>query len=340
MDDKKENTEQTDLPAPDNASSYSDLRKTDERQFDRVIEQLIEESEEMRMSRVRQYHTRGLVSMNLGILSVLLGVGGFGWFFLMNADLPLALVCIVGSIVPPIVLNLWTQAPIKTYAREHKTKFMPKLAHALGGFSFHPERGVSSKILEKLVVLPRYRIYDAEDCFMGTYKGVKVLFSEARLYSYNRRNGADFDGIFVLLEVPGDVFEGHTIITSDHKMVKEREKTLWKKLQKVFVSVENPEWDKFVVYSTKPDTAELMLGEKLFKELAEASEIFSDAPLTAVMFGKKYVFMMIPNSEDMFEPSNMFVPITTKTHAMQCRKEISQILEVIDVFDLYKHADH
>ena len=46
--------------------------------------------------------------------------------------------------------------------------------------------------------------------------------------------------------------------------------------------------------------------------------------------------MMIPYEPDMFEASSLFVPVTTKTQAMQCKKEIEQLLEIIDVFDLYE----
>ena len=269
------------------------------------------------------------------IFFVLLGVCGFGWFFLMQLQILPAFLCVLVSVIPPVMMIGWVNAPLKTYVREHKTVFMPKLAKALNGLKFYPNRGVSKKILDHLHVLPAYHRYEAEDCFMGTYKGVKVVFSEARLYSRADPTGPIFDGIFVLLEIPGDPIEGHTILTSDLKMVKEYAKTRWKNLHKTHVSVSNPDWDIFEIYSTAPESAELMIGDKLLKELTEAAAIFK-TNLTAVLFANKYVFMMIPCEEDMFEPSNIHVPVTTKQHALQCKKEIEQLLEIIDVFDVYK----
>ena len=76
---------------------------------------------------------------------------------------------------------------------------------------------------------------------------------------------------------------------------------------------------------------------ELLKELYEASVVFDEAELSAAFFGGKYVFLMIPYKGDMFEASNMHVPVATKQHAMHCKKEIEQILEIIDVFDLYKN---
>ncbi len=313
-----------------------DLSRIDDRKFGKKLDTLIAESEEMRLNRMKQHRTRSFIAMNLNILSVLLGVAGFGWFFLMEAVLLPAFLCLILSLIPPIFLHFWASSPLKAYVREHKTIFMPKLAKTLNGLKFHPERGVSAKIIEKLAVIPAHDTYKAEDCFMGTYKGVKVIFSEARLYSKSRKNDPIFDGIFVLLETPEEVIDGHTVITANSKMVKAYSKTRWKTMKEVHISVSDPEWDKFDIYSTKPETAELIVGDRLLKELSEASEVFDDSPLTAVLFGKKYVFMMIPYEPDMFEASDLFVPVTTKTQAMQCKKEIEQLLEIIDVFDLYE----
>ncbi len=312
------------------------MDRIDEHRFTKELDRLIKESEEMRLQRMQQHRTRSFITMNLSILSMLAGILAFGWFFLMQAQLVMPIVYVVLSLIPPLLLNIWTKRPLKTYKREHKTVFMPKMAKALNGLSYHPSRGVSSKTIGKLAVVPAHDIYEAEDCFMGTYKGVKVIFSEARLYSKTRKGTPVFDGIFVLLETPDEVFEGHTIITANDKMVKAYSKTRWKSMNEVHISASNPEWDKFTIYSTKPESAELFIGDRLLKELAEASDIFDKSPLTAVMFGKKFVFMMIPYDKDMFEASDLFVPVTTKTQALQCKKEVEQLLEIIDVFDLYK----
>ncbi len=317
-------------------SSTEEIGRVDDVRFRRTLDNLIEEAEEMRLMRMKQNRTRSFIAMNMGILFMLIGVSAFGWFFLMEVNIVLAVLSLLVSIVPPILLNVWAARPLKNYVKEHKTTFMPKLAKALNGLKFHPQRGVSRNILSKLVIVEDHDRYEAEDCFMGTYKGVKVIFSEARLYSKSHKDGPVFDGIFVLLETPEEVIEGHTILTTDRHKVKKWKKTRWKNLQEVYVSVSNPDWDRFEIFSTKPDAAELMIGERLLKELSEASDIFDKAPLSVAMFGKKYIFMMIENDVDMFEPSNIYVPVTTSQHAEQCKKEIEQILEIIDVFDLYQ----
>ncbi len=317
-------------------NNNSDMSRIDSSRFNKELEAIIAQAEEMRLNRMRQNRTRGFVAMNLSILFLIFGVGAFGWFFLMKAQLLLGSLLLLASAIPTILLHIWAASPVKAYVKEHKTLFMPKLANALNGLKFHPQRGVSAKIIEKLAVIPAHDVYKAEDCFMGKYKGVKVIFSEARLYSKRHKSEPIFDGIFVLLETPEEVIDGHTIITANHKMVKSYENTRWKSMKKVHISVSNPDWDIFHIYSTKPESAELMVGDRLLKELSEAAEIFDNSALTAVLFGKKYIFMMIPYSHDMFEASNLFVPVTTKNQAIQCKKEIEQLLEIIDVFDLYE----
>lgn len=311
------------------------IERVDTSRFSKEMDMVIKESEDMRIKRMMQHRTRGFVAMNLSIFFVILGAMACGWFFLMEGKLVISCLLLLASFIPAVFLNMWAGQPIKTYKKEHKTVFMPKLAKALNGLEFHPKRGVGRKVINKLAVVPAHDVYEAEDCFMGKYKGVDVIFSEARLY----RKGSEipaFDGIFVLLETQGEVFEGHTIITSNHKMIKNYENTRWKSLSKVHISVSNPAWDKFMVYSNKPESAELFVGDRLIKELAEAADVFDNAPLTAVLFGKKHVFMMIPYENDMFEASNLFVPVTTKEQVMRTKKEIEQLLEIVDVFDLYE----
>lgn len=311
------------------------IERVEQSRFSKDMDIVIKESEDLRIKRMMQHRTRGFIAMNASILFVLLGALSAGWFFLMEGKVFVSALCLFASFVPSALVHVWAGRPIKAYKKEHKTVFMPKLAQTLNGLSFHPERGVSSKIIQKLPVIPPHDFYNAEDCFMGIYKGVKVIFSEARLYKRGREVPA-FDGIFVLLETQDAVFEGHTILTADHKMVQEYESTRWSKLKKVHISVSNPKWDKFQIFSSKPESAELYVGDRLIKELAEAADIFDNAPLTAVLFGKKHVFMMIPYDKDMFEPSNLFVPVTTKDQVLRTKKEIEQLLEIVDVFDLYE----
>jgi len=323
----------------ENQNFVNEVDRIDEQRFSKELARLIKESEDMRLDYMRSQQYRGWAALNLSILSVVAGSAAFGWFFMIEAQLVLPFIYLFLSFLPTLFLNIWAARPIKAYARAHKTVFMPKMAKALNGLSFHSNRGVSAKMVDKLAVIPAYDRYEAEDCFMGRYKGMKVIFSEARLYSKARKGEPVFDGLFALLEAPEDIFEGHTVITANDKMVNSYASTRWKTMSQVNVMVSDPSWDKFTIYSTEPEAAAKVVNERLLKELAEAGEIFDHSPLTAVLFKKRHIFMMVPHDKDMFEASDLFVPVTTQDQALRVKKEIEQLLEIVDVFDLYQKQD-
>jgi hypothetical protein len=312
------------------------LQRRDDAQFQVDVDTLIREAEERRVRYMRKHGIRSRLTMFVSIVSVIAGSAGFGWFLLMKFDLARGLLCIAGAMILPMLMQLWVNRPVKVYTRDYKKNFMPQLAEAFGGLKFFQQRGISAEILSRTGVMPAHDTYEAEDCFMGIYKGVKVIFSEARLYKRGKKDKPAFSGIFVLLEIPGSPLDGHTIVTSDGAMIKEYATTRWKKLQPVDLPSDNPGWNRFRIFSDTPDAAKLLVGERLLKELAEASNIFGSCPLTAVLFRQKYVFIALPHEDDMFEASQVHLPVASPHHVTKCKKEIERILEIIDVFELYK----
>jgi hypothetical protein len=319
---------------PSQVTDLEAIERVDEHRFTGAMDEVVRESEAMRLRYMQKHRGRGFVTMTLGMILAVGGAVAFGWYFLVKFDLKMAVLCMIPAVMVPVFLHHWSEAPLKNYVRDYKRVFMPKMAQALGGFRFNPNKGIPREVIGKTGVVPAHDSYNAEDCFLGVYKGVRVMFSEARLY----KRGSDpvFQGIFVLLETPHKIFEGHTIITADRLMARNYATSRWGKLSQVQIKVENPNWDRFLVFSDKPEDAKLLVGEKLLKELSEAADVFNKADITAVMFRGRYIFMMIPNKGDMFEPSSMFVPVSTKQHALNCKKEIERILEIIDVFEIYK----
>lgn len=306
--------------------------------FDAQVAKLVDDAEDIRLRLMQAHSSRKGISAAATILCVLLGASGFGWFLLMEGRIGIGVLCMVIGIITPLLIAFWAERPVKAYKDAYKREFMPKFAKVLGGFKFFPTRGISAKIINRAGILPRHETYKAEDCFMGVYNGVKVIFSEARLYKSKKIADPVFDGVFVLLEIQAEILEGHTILSADLDLVKRYASSRWKTLEKVPMDENDPNAVRFNMYSDKPESASLMVGEKLLKELAEAGSVFNDAHLSAVFFRKKYIFITIPYSKDMFEASNVEVPVKTKQHAAQCRREIEQIMEIIDVFDIYKSA--
>ncbi|MBX2834549.1 MAG: DUF3137 domain-containing protein [Micavibrio sp.] len=312
-----------------------EIRRSDDHVFNERVDKLLEQAESMRLRAMLEQRNRGFIAMSAGLAAICLGAGGFGWYFFVEAQLIPALGFIMLAIAVAAGLNLWSEGSRDRYEEMYKSQFLPRLAKVLGNLKYFPTRGISPGVLPKTGVIPAHDHYHAEDCFMGTYKGVKVLFSEARLYTKEAPNDPVFSGLFVLLEKPTASFEGHTIITANLPMAKHYRDTRWKKLESVPLNQSIPHSDRFRVYSDMPAFAINLFDKRLIKELAEAADIFDKSHLTAVFFQKKYAFMAIPYKGDLFEASKIHVPVATKRAALQCKREIHKILEVIDILDIF-----
>lgn len=317
----------------------ADIQRREDAQFHANVEKLAADAEDIRMTLMRSYRTRELIASGAMIVFVLIGALGFGWYLLYEGWAEMAITSMLVAVFAPMLADFWAEAPLKHYREDYKKRFMPKLAHELGGFKFYPTRGISRKLIQKTGVLPAHETYSAEDCFMGRYKGVKVIFSEARLYEGKRKKNPVFDGLFVLLETPEESIHGHSILTTDNAMIGHYASKRWKNLSPLPMRHGAGLPVDFKLFSTKQHHGEILDNDRLLKELADTSQIFDLAPVTLVAFGKKYVFFMIPYAHNMFEPSNIHMPIQTKQQAIMCKREVEQVLEIIDVCDAFRSPE-
>lgn len=312
----------------DDNEQIEDIKPAAENEFSSATKALTARAEEFRMEKMRRYSARSSLSLTLGILTLLAGGAGFGWFFLVDGNLLHALGSFIPALIVPALLHYWAAAPVRAYRQEFKTRFMPELARTLGGLKFHPSRGISESFVKKSGILPAFDTYKAEDCFMGRYAGVKLILSEARL---SLRKKPVFEGILALLDVETDHFEGTTIITANPSLKRHLGRTLKS------CPVNLPALDHDLsVFTTQDSMTRLASEEKLLKEIHEMSVLFNNAPLSAIFWHGHYIFIAIPHDGDMFECSSLFVPVTTHGTALQCRKEIEQLLSIVDIVKLYK----
>mgnify|MGYP001501971719 CR=1 FL=1 len=312
---------------------FEPISRIHNEQFDAEVEKLVKFSEDMRLRLMQKHQSRKMMSTFVFIVFVLIGATGFGWYLFMEGRIDIAILCVIACVSVPLSLHLWAAKPLDEYKEKYKTVFMPKLAAALGGFRFYTNRGVSKAIIQKTGVLPAFDTYQAEDCFIGKFKNTKVIFSEGRLYDNHKERV--FDGIFVLLENAKPVFNGHTIITSDYNMVMRYAGKRWKSLSKVTIPNPAANTIEFSVFSNNPDAAIQLASEKLLKELSEASIVFNKTPITCVAFAKQFMFICLADNNDLFEPSDIHLPVRNQHHVQSCKAEINQILEIVDIFDVF-----
>lgn len=293
------------------------------------LKAVIERGEDMRIAYMKEYRGRNFVAMTLSLIIITGGGAAFGWFLFYQGDMPRSLGYMLLALVPPILLYFWAQQPIKAYKEQYKNAFLADLAKAMGSFKFNPNRGISANILPKTGIVPKHGYYAAEDCFMGTHAGAKIILSEARLKKNEKDKRYVFDGLFALVELPKPAFRGHTILTANAKLAQRMTK-----LSPISLIGSGYE-DAVSCFTNDQSNAPRFQNKALLKELSELITVFDNAPISAAFFGGKYIFVTIPQKVDMFEPSAVNVPITTTQTALQCKQEIEQILSIIDIMDVY-----
>lgn len=294
-----------------------------------IKEQLTEAAkfaEDIRVRCMNKAQFRRFVTATIGIIALIGSTGYFGWTLIVEGRLILGILAILASLILTLILNIWAAMPIKAYKAQYKKDVMPRLAKAIGGFSYAPKRGISRKLIEKTKLLPKCKYYTAEDCFTGHYKGHKIMLSEARLGQSPKQDTLIFDGLFVLMQEKEKRFEGHSIITADPFQFNRLSKHL-----KSYPIDNNLYNEHFKIFSNSDKDATQFNNDHLLKELLDAYKAFDKAPLSVCFFGERYVFFMIANKTDMFEPSSMNMPVTTVESTMQVKRELEKILEIIDV---------
>jgi hypothetical protein len=328
---------QDQTPSPASLFEFSHagvIDRRDDAHFQYEIEKLIKSAEDSRLHYMNKHQVRQNIAASISMFIILSGASGFAWFLLMEAELTRAIASLLIAFTIPFLLNGWTKGPLTEYIKDHRSRYLPELGKLMGGFSYHSERGIAENVISKTGIAPNYDRYYNEDCFRGIYKGSKVMFSEAAMVDSKKQ--PLFRGLLALIELPHTIFEGHTIITADRAMAEQYARTRWGKLSPVPLAFSGGKMNRFVAYSDEPQAAALVLGENFIKELAEVDIAFGNANMSAVLFRGKYIFLMIPHEADMFEAFDLYIPVSTRKHALACKKEIDQLLEMIDVIHLYR----
>lgn len=311
-----------------------DIRQVHDEKFAAEIEKLINFAEDSRLAKSKQYDLRRRLSF---VATMIIGISASSWliwFLLMGGSAIISWAALAVLIIAPILLHIWIKQPVKTYISNFKSNLMPRMAKLLGNLEYHPTSGISMKAVASSRLIPPHKVYKAEDAFRGVFKGVKIMISESRLYGKNDKD-VIFSGVYVLLLTPKGKFKGHTIITCDDDLIKTCRSSRWKKLPEIQFN-EGIKPGLFRIYSNNAEEAKGLADEDFMELLHTLNELFGNTKVSACFYGDNRVFLSIPNDTDMFEPGNIYMPITTRSHALKCKREIEQILHVVDVLDVYE----
>ena len=238
----------------------------------------------------------------------------------------------------------WVTQPKRQYAAEYKKKILPEIAQLFGDFQYTLKGAIPVAQMLASKILPRHDKIETEDYFNGTYKGVDIQFCEIdfqqRRRSKNRTYYVSvFKGLVILLDMKSKKFYGHTMLDKDRSKITEWFKEKSGDLKRA--NLVDPEFEKmFDVYTNDQVEARYLIDPVMIERLKGLQTEYEGNNLTAAFYESK-MLVLIESKHNHFEPADLHVPATDPRSIMNMKREIGEILSLIDRLNLYDpHEAH
>lgn len=237
-------------------------------------------------------------------------------------------------------LYRWMTAPKRAYAKTYKQSVLPEVA-ALYGLQYKIDGAIDDEDLRHGGIAPSYDRHHSEDYFEGTYKGARMRFAEIKLTERrgsgkNRRTVTVFKGLAVIIELPKVRFYGHTIVIKHtgkmNEWVREKSSSLRR------ADLVDPHFEgKYSVFTNDQVEARYLLDPAMIErinKLEHPQVRMRDAMSVAYRDG--CVYMLLPAQGDLFEPADITIPATDPHALAALRRQIADLLGVIDQLEFYQ----
>jgi hypothetical protein len=233
----------------------------------------------------------------------------------------------------------WMTAPKRQYAKAYKTSIFPEIVKVFGGLSYDLKGKIPMELLKPSNIVPSHDRYKTEDYFSGHYKGVKIKFSEIHLEDKRKtKNGSRyvtvFKGLAILLDMNNKKFYGHTILDKDKSKLfewfKQKTNSGLKRANLV-----DPEFeDIFDAYTNDQVEARYLVDPKIMERYKDLHDHYDGRDMNVAYYENK-VLILIASKTNHFEPSSIYIPATDEDSLLMMKKEIQDILTIVDYLDLY-----
>lgn len=298
--------------------------------FQKEIYPLLRDIEDKRLELVRSFYSRVGIGVPVALCAVVFGIilvpPGEWLFFLILAT--------VGGIA------VWIAAPFYHFRSQYKEQIIPLIAHFFGTFSFEAEGAIPDKTLTDSHIVPSYDAYHSEDFLEGTYEDVNIQFCEAHLTEThgsgkNRRTVTKFKGIFVEVDMNKN-FEGQCIFKTDYGSIGNWFSSFSSGGMER-VSLEDPDFESlFEVYATNQIEARYIFTTAFMERIKELTTAYKTEKVQGSFFHNK-LFLMIPNNQNLFEPS-FFHTCLTIGDIKTFLRQMHSVLQVVKVLKLQERT--
>lgn len=314
----------------------ADLRQQDDKAFLDYARPMLEALEDVRQIKFRTYAFRKKIAIPLS--AVVLGATGYlDWMLLWlqrgNDEGGAGITIFAAG-----VIYWWVTQPKREYAIAYKEKILPRLAQLFGDFQYKAHGRIVMDEMRPSGLIPSHDTYVSEDFFEGCYKGVDIRFSEIRLTEEqgsgkNRRTVTKFKGLAVLLAMTNKKFLGHTILQRNAGKIGQWFKEKSTNMKRA--NMVDPEFEKiFDAYTNDQVEARYLIDPLMIENLKALYEEYEGKTMSAAWYESK-MLILVSSNHNHFEPAHIKIPATDPQSVLNMKREIGQILSIIDILDIY-----
>jgi hypothetical protein len=312
----------------------TDLRNVDDKAFLDKVKSELEQLETIRKKRLAQFLFRRKIGVIGGsIITPLLLFIDYSLIRNCTEDCGAGLTLLAWGLIWG-----WIEIPKKLYSSAYKKEVLPDIARLFGDFIYKAKGCVPLKEFRPAKILPSYSRNTSEDYFEGEYKGTKIQFSEIHLEQ--RRNSGKrtyyvtvFKGLAIIIKMKENKFFGHTIIARNQSSFMEWFKEKDTGLDRA--NLVDPEFEKtYDVYTNDQVEARYLIDPVMIERIKEMSKIYKTKGISAAFLNDNF-FILLPSDKNLFEPSDIKVRATNPKSVQKMKKEIEQMLYLIDHLNLY-----
>ncbi len=313
-----------------------DIREEDELSFLEKSKEHLEALEVIRKENFKSFKWRKKIAIPTAIIiTPVLGYADYWMMWLQSSSDDggggLSVLALGG-------LYAWVTHPKRQYAKAYKERVLPDLAKLFGDFEYQIKGAIDIEKMRPSKILPNHQKYETEDYFKVAYKGVDIEFSEVdfkqRRRSKNRTYYVSvYKGLAILLDMKTKKFYGHTLLERDKSKLKEWFKEKSSKLKRA--NLVDPEFEKiFDVYTNDQVEARYLIDPVMMERIKGLQEEYDGETMTAAFYDSK-MLVLIKSKHNYFEPADLEIPATDPRSILSMKKEIEQVLSLIDRLSLY-----
>lgn len=220
------------------------------------------------------------------------------------------------------------------FLREFKSQAVPKIVNCFGNVYYSNVSGISDKIIEKSLIIPKYHTRIDDDCFKGQYKNVFYNVAETAFVGGHGKYTYTFSAVMLLMKFNKPI--GAKTIVGEKEIFREISgypiKPQIHGLKEI--KLEDVEFAKqYLAFSSDEVGGRYLLTTAFIDRFNNLANIMGGRNARCSFFDD-YVMFVIPTFRNRFEIANLFCRLDNSKRYLQFYKEISSILAVIDHFKL------